>query len=245
VAAIGLVSREDERYGAARVIKRSHLFFTVPIALILVTSANFIWEITRANLNTHTLSTWPFRFTITNVSTTATILAVFVTLFMGRLQWARALRPVVGFAIDDEGAKFLPSSDKWRVWIYNAGPGGAVVENLSYYVRFVDQPEDQSPTNWVPLAVVNDQLRSRNLRDGTDYFIRWNSRGAPFPAVQKYAEGMQLAWFTSQALAQMRILDIRLRYVDSLGDTYEKICPMRQRLPSVTVEAIRNVVPTS
>jgi hypothetical protein len=97
------------------------------------------WEIVRGNLSAHTLSSWPFRFTVMDNSTTATVLAVFISLFMGRLQWARALRPIVGVAIDDEGARFRPDSDIWRVWIYNSGPGGAVIESISYYVRFADQ----------------------------------------------------------------------------------------------------------
>lgn len=164
-------------------------------------SINFVWEIVRANLSSDALTSWPFRFTLINSSTTATVLAVFIGLFMGRLQWARALRPIVGFAIDDEGSRFRPDSDLWRV---------------------------------------NDQLKSRHLTDGIDYFIRWYAQGAPFPAVKNYSDGMQLAWFTVNALTQIRILDVRVRYVDSLGDVHEKTTPIVQRLPSVTVAAIQN-----
>jgi hypothetical protein len=84
-----------------------------------------------------------------------------------------------------------------------------------------------------PLSFINDQLQSRALKDGTDYFIRWYSHGAPFPAAQKYSEGMQLAWFTVRALMQFRTLDVRIRYADSLGDIHERIIPIIQRLPSV------------
>jgi hypothetical protein len=244
LASGNLIAREDESFGAARVIRRSRLFFTVPIIIITVTGANLIWETIRANLDSGTLATWPFRFTILGDSTTATVLAVFVSLFMGRLQWARALRPSVGMAIDDEGIQFRPDSEKWRIWTYNAGPGGAVFGGISYYVRFIDQSDGDGPINWVPLSVVNDQLRSRQLVDGIDYFIRWNTRGAPFPAVKNYSEGMQLAWFTVKALTQIRVLDARLRYVDSLGDVHEKVIPIMQRLPSVALTAIRSASTT-
>ncbi len=234
------VPREHEDYGSVTIVRRSRLFFTVPVVIILFISIYFVWEIIRENLSVQTLASWPFRFTIISASTTATVLAVFISLFMGRLQWARALRPVVGLAIDDDGAQFLPDSTKWRLWVYNAGPGGAVIDSITYCVRFADQPEGDGFVNWVPLAVANDQLRSRNLADGKDYFMRWYGHGAPFPAVQKYTDGMQIAWFTLQALAQIRILDVCVRYIDSLGDIHEKTIPVIQRLPSVTVTAIRD-----
>ena len=233
------ISREDEDYGIAKVIGRSRLYFTFPIIIIVAICVNFIWEIIRTNLGVRSEASWPFRFTIMDVSTTATILAVFVSLFMGRLQWARSLRPIAGMAIDDEGARFLPNSHVWRIWIYNAGPGAASIESIAYYVRFTDQLDSEGVINWVPLSIINDQLQSRGLKDGRDYFIRWYSRGAPFPAAQRYSEGMQLAWFTVRALAQFRIFDVRVRYIDSLGDIHERITPIMHRLPSVAVGAIK------
>lgn len=232
------ISREDERYVIARVVRRSRMFFTAPIAIIAVISLNLVWDVIRQNLGSHALSSWPLRFAVLDTSTTATALAIFVPLFMGRLQWARTLRPFVGFAIDDEGAQFSPSSQIWRLWIYNSGPGAAVIDHVAYYVSFADQPHGEGAEDWVSLSIVNDQLRSRNLADGVDYFMRLYARGAPFPVVQKYSDGMVLAWFHVKALSLIRILDIRLTYTDSLGDMHEKKLPVIQRLPSVTVKAI-------
>jgi hypothetical protein len=233
------IPREDEGYSRARVIKRSRLYFTFPVIIISAILINFIWEIIRTNLGAHAVTSWPFRFTIIDASDTATILAVFVSLFMGRLQWARSLRPIAGIAIDDEGSQFLPDSDMWRVWIYNAGPGTAMIEEITYFVRFMDQSDGDGVINWVPLSIINDQLQSRGLMDGRDYFIRWYAKGAPFPSAQRYSEGMQLAWFTVTALAQFRIFDVRVRYLDSLGDVHERNIPVMHRLPSVTIRAIK------
>lgn len=101
------------------------------------------------------------------------------------------------------------------MWVYNAGPGAAAIEGVAYYVRFADQPESDGIVNWVPISIINDQLQSRGLKDGRDYFIRWYAQGAPFPAVRRYSEGMQIAWFTIRALAQFRVFDVRIRYADS------------------------------
>jgi len=232
-------SREDEEYGAVTVVERSRLYFVAPIAIIGIVFLNLIWEVIRSNVGSRLISEWPFRFTMIDAATTATILAVFVSLFMGRLQWARALRPGIGSAIDDEGAVFHPDSDIWRFWLYNAGPGGGVIVKIEYYVRFMDQPESDAAVNWVPVSVVNDQLKSRGLVDGVDYFLRWFASGAPFAVVQHYADGTRLAWFTIRTLCHLRVLDVRVTFMDSLGDTYQKTVPIVHRLPSVTADAIR------
>jgi hypothetical protein len=238
MAFLNSIARENEEYGQAKVVARSRLYFKAPVVIIVLIALNLVWEVVRSNIPSHDLTLWPYRFTIMDDSTTATVLAVFVSLFMGRLQWARTMRPIAGMAIDDEGAKFRPDSDIWRVWIYNSGPG-ATISEITYYVRFADQPANDGVTNWVPLQVVNDQLKSRHLLDGIDYFMRWYANGAPFPPVKNYTEGMILAWLSVKALNEIRILDVKIRYVDSLGDTHEKITPIIQRLPSVAVEAVR------
>jgi hypothetical protein len=230
--------RDDERYGVAKVVGRSRLFFTVPIIIMCVISANFIWEAIRINVGARAAAEWPLRVTVLGISTTATVLAVFVGLFMGRLQWAHTLRPHIGTAIDDESTEFRVDSNKWRFWLYNAGPGGAVISDIKYYVRFADQLQDRGIPDWVSLAVINDQFRSRNLIDGVDYFIRWNTGQSPLPVLKSYSEGKPMAWFTVKALAQLSILDIRAQYSDVLGDSYENVIPVMHRLPSVTVSAI-------
>jgi hypothetical protein len=127
--------RESELFSRAEVIKRSRLFFTVPVVIIGLLAVNLVWEILRDNLSAHTLMSWPYRFTIMDNATTATVLAVFIS------------------------------------------------------------------------------------------FIRWYARGAPFPAVKRYSEGMQVAYFTVKALTVIRIFDVRITYIDSLGDVHEKVTP--------------------
>jgi hypothetical protein len=233
-------SRESEDFGQASIIKRSRLFFTTPVIIIGILTVNLAWEVARDNLSAHTLASWPYRLTLMDNATTATVLAVFISLLMGRLQWARALRPIVGSAIDDEGAKFKPDSDIWRVWIYNSGPGGAAISNVSYYIRLTQEPEGTGEVKWQTIDFVNAKLGSCSLIDGEDYFVRWYARGAPFPALKRYSEGMQIAHFSIKAFTMLRIFDIRVEYVDSLGDVHERVVPVMHRLPSVLRTAIMN-----
>jgi hypothetical protein len=231
------IPREDRLFAATRLVRRSRPYFVTPIILIAILTTNLIWEATRENLPARTLAERPFYFTVLNISTTATVLAVIAGLFAGRLQWAHTLKPHIGSAIDDENAAFRIESREWRFWLYNAGPGGAVIEEISYYVRFIDDPEEEKENiEWVSLHVLNDQLRSRNLRDGKDYFMRWNS--GPLPAVKSHTEGRNIAWFSIGALSRLRILDAQIKFSDTLGDSYETIFPLMHRLPSVVISAI-------
>ena len=66
--------------------------------------------------------------------------------------------------------------------------------------------------------------------------MRWN--GGPLPAVKSYTEGRDIGWFSVGALSRLRVLDVRIKFSDTLGDSYEAIFPMMNRLPSVAVSAI-------
>ncbi|GII28786.1 hypothetical protein [Planotetraspora mira] len=234
----------DDEFGAQRTIRRSRLFFVFPVIAIAIFAFNLIWEVVRHNMDQKSLTSWPFRFSMVDTSTTANILVLATGLLIARLQYARVLRPVIGFSIDDADGLFKPDSDQWRFWLFNAGPGTVVVERFEYYVEFkgdedagrLDMNDSRS---WVPLAVVNDQLRSRGLKDGEDYFLRWNTKGAPVPPASSYKEGGRFAWFTIRGLAELERFDVRIQVMDGLGDIHERTFPFMHRLPSVTEDAIK------
>lgn len=229
----------DEAYGVQRIVARSTVFVRIPLFFILILTINLGWEVFRQNISVHTQGEWPFRFTIINSATTASLLAVVTGLFLTRLQYAHAQRPLLTFAIDDKDARFKPDSREWRFWLYNTGSGGSVVEHIEYYIKFHDRPS--LVEDWVSLAVANDQMASRTLADGTDFFIRWYSKGTSVPRVNKPVDGAMLAWFDVKALGQLERFDIRIRVMDGLGDSHERIFPCIQRLPSVAEVAIRNL----
>lgn len=227
---------DDESFGSQRVVRRSLLFFLFPMLVISLLAGNLGWEVLRANSGRKAAAV--LTFSVIDAATTANLLALATGLLLARMQYARAVRPVISFAIDDEGIRFSPDSDEWRVWIYNAGSGIAVVEDYRYYVRFVGQPVPNDRYHWVPLSVVNDQMRSRGLVDGRDFHIRWRTRGSALPSVQSYTDGSMLAWFTVKALAELERFDIVLRVTDAVGDSHQRVFPCVNRLPSVARESV-------
>ncbi|MEU0546227.1 hypothetical protein [Micromonospora sp. NPDC005979] len=226
--------RGDERNGLQKLISRSIFYVYFPLFILIFLAANFVWEVVRANVSQQALTSWPLRFTLLNPSTTAVLVGATATLLIGRMQWAHANRPALGFAIADEGFKFDPSSDMWHVWLYNAGPGIAQVEGLRYKVRFVNDSTSTPAT----LSEINHTLASRGLVDGDDYFIRWIGQGAPLAAAKNPAEGRRIASLSTAALAHIVELDIEITIIDGVGDRHRRNLLIIDSLPSIAKSAI-------
>ncbi|GAA0244704.1 hypothetical protein [Cryptosporangium japonicum] len=222
-----------------RVVERSFLFVHLPSILLVILASNFIWEEIRVNAPS-LARTWPFKFSFLDRQSTATLLVVVVGLLLTRLQWARANRPSMAFAITDRpideftsstNSKDIEKAKKWGVWLYNGGPGIATVEHYSYVVRFVGAPRSVPIT----LSEINSAMRSRKLRDGLDYFVREQGPGATYPPVVQSSEGTMIAWFTVRGIAELDQLDITIRIRDGLGDVHEMTLPIIDRLPSIVL----------
>ena len=228
---------EDESLGLQKVIRRSFVYVYFPVIILAVLAMNLIWEVIRQNAPAGATDSWPLRFTVLNTPTTAALLGAIGALLIGRMQWAHAHRPAIGYAIDDEGAKFDPDSDEWRVWLHNGGPGIARVASFEYVVRFVGQPSSVP----ISLTELNRALESHHLVDGKDYFIRWLGKGFPLAAVNQYTNGIQIARFSVRALAEFEELDVHVTAVDGVGDTHERTLMIMDRLPSVTKNAVSEI----
>ncbi|MCP2324594.1 hypothetical protein HDA40_003101 [Hamadaea flava] len=231
-----LAKPRDEAYGTQRIVARSVLFVTIPIAFIVLLAANLAWDLVRENLAPTALASWPMRLTLLDTSTSAALLGAAAGLYFARLQWASANRPAIGLAIDDEGGQFDPDSPRWRFWAYNAGPGYAVVKRFAYAVRRYDSAEPAS--DWIKPFDLNRIFESCGLIDGQDYFVRWYAEGAPFSPVPHYTQGSMVAWFRPEALAKFAQIDVKMVFRDANGDTHERVFPFMDRLPSVTAKKI-------
>jgi hypothetical protein len=226
-----LTTPEDPK--AQRVVHRSFLFVTFPVIVLGILALNLAWEILRANLDTSVKATWPFRFILLDLSTTAALFGALAGLFLARLQWAKANRPSISYVIVDDEAGFLAGSQKWTVRVHNGGPGIAIVEQYSYVVKFSNQPKSVPITR----GEIDHAMEARRLVDGEDYFIREQGTGAVYPAVATYADGPMICWFNIKALVELDQFDIVLRVKDVLGDVHERTLFIYENMPSVAMKA--------
>jgi hypothetical protein len=202
------------------------------VIILAILGINLVWEIIRANIGQPATHSWPMRFMLLDLSTTATLLGAAGGLFLARLQWAKANRPSMSYAIVDDG-RFSKDSEKWTVWIHNSGPGIAVVETYSYVVKFTNQPKS------VPITLdeINGALEARGLVDGVDYFVREQGAGTAYAPVHNQSEGTMICWFTIRALAELEVFDFVLRVKDGMGDKHQRTLTICKRMPSVAVKA--------
>lgn len=215
------------------VIHRSFLFVTLPAIILCLLGLNFLWEVIRANVGQSTRASWPLRFVLLDMSPTAALLGVATGLFLTRLQWAKANRPTIGYAIADDGEKFVSDSSVWSVWLSNGGPGIGIVEEFSYVVKFANQPRS------VPASLedINQAMRSRGLRDGADYFVRKQGKGLAYPPSSAHPPGTMICWFSIKALAELDEFNIVVRLRDSLGDAYQITLVICENLPTIAAIA--------
>jgi hypothetical protein len=194
---------------------------------------NFIFEVIRNNTDPARRASGILAFTMLDISTTATLLGVVGGLFFARLQWSRANRPYISYAILDDNAEFSANSTKWTVFIQNSGPGTAIAEQFRYVVQFTGEPMS------VPITLdeINTAMKSRGLVDGLDYFVREQGRGAAYAPTNTPEGWTKICWFTVKALAELEKIDIVIQVRDGMGDRHERRLVIADKMPSVAKAA--------
>jgi hypothetical protein len=223
-----------------RVVRRSKLFVLLPVIILAMLIANLLWSIMTANPNSDWLATRIPRFALTDVNTAASLVGLAVTLVLTRAQWAKLYRPSIAFAIDDEGKRFSPASTEWRCWLSNAGPGGATVVRLDWLIEMHDEPVGADDRGWVSWLLVVRKLTNRGLVDGESFSLRELAAGAALPPTMKYEDGFRFAWFTSESLAIIRRVCVRVCVRDHIGDWHERRFSITDHLPTVARNFDRN-----
>lgn len=210
----------------------------LPVGIAILLGLNLAWSIVRANLDPSQLDRWPYRLVLTDTGTAAGLLGASVSLILGRLQWAHANRPALGFGIDDESLRSARDSHTWVCWLFNAGPGMATVRDAGYRVALYSENRVPDDGPWVSLETVNNELGAAGLVDGEQFHLLWVGSGYPLAPTTRPAEGSKIGWFTIEALSVVQQLDMRVVIEDSLGDHHEMVMPLMDRMPSVAREIV-------
>ena len=212
-----------------RTVRRSPLFARFPLVVIVILLADVAWEVVRTNV-------MHIQFVVMERATAFTLIGVGAGLLLARLQWARAMRPALGLAIDPETGHTRESTGKWILRIVNAGPGVPVIEKFDYYISFDDPEAVPSEADFIDFLELSRILSDRNWKSEVDYYIKYFTRGGPLP-ISNYAAGSEICWFKQSVLSDIKRFDIRVRVVDIAGDTHERIFPCIFFLAGVMVVA--------
>src|SRR5512140_2640101 len=122
-----------ERY-RQRTLRRNPRYSLLPLIAVTLLLALLAWEVVRSNVDEQLRRQYPWRLSFLGVETTATLAAAFIGLMVARGQFARTVRPTIGYSTRPVTGELLkdPGGAGWTVHLYNGGPGMAAVHQVDY-----------------------------------------------------------------------------------------------------------------
>jgi hypothetical protein len=180
-------------------------------------------QLARANVDTHLKSEWPWRATVLDPSTCATLAALIAGLLVTRRQYGQVHMPVISWATRPKGSDDLTDPVR-TIRIFNAGGGRAIVRSIGYRFELADEQPGQHPAphSWLDWHSFVGAIEAAGLSRPQDIFVFHLSPGAVVPLTAKSSEGIELLAFSRRAAARLRSVDVRIQVTDTIGDVYEK-----------------------
>ncbi|MEU9254670.1 hypothetical protein AB0D66_22820 [Streptomyces sp. NPDC048270] len=208
-----------------RRIRRNRWLFTAPLVLLCVLAAVLVWEVVRGNVSEAARADWPWRLELISAEPLASLLAVAAGAVLARAQYARTVRPALGWR-----SEFMPGllpgpAKSWNVGILNGGQHNVVLDHVDYHLVMAGDPvgdPDDADVVWTGPAAVGERLAEQGLRGAVDFRITSFGAGYPLVATGTY-ETVGVGVFSRRFIAEVQAFYMRIRVVDSVGDTHERI----------------------
>ncbi|MFG2840965.1 hypothetical protein ACGFZH_04155 [Streptomyces zaomyceticus] len=205
---------------AQRRVRRSPLLFTAPIVMLVLLTAVLGWEVVRANMTEAARIEWPWRLELLDMEPLGSLLAVAVGAVLARAQYARTVRPALGWRADWTTGHLRGGVPEWQVGLLNGGSHTVVVE--AYECRAVLRGEDpRRPAPWTDVQGVAEVLTGAGLTVGEDFQLVTMGH---FPLVGTASyETTMLGAFSQRFVDEVEALHLRVRVGDVVGDSHERI----------------------
>ncbi|MFF5970533.1 hypothetical protein ACFY7C_03300 [Streptomyces sp. NPDC012769] len=209
---------------AQRRVRRSPLLFTAPIVLLVLLTAVLGWEIVRANMTEAARADWPWRLQLLDMEPLGSLLAVAAGAVLARAQYARTVRPALGWRADWKAGHLRGGVPEWQVGLLNGGSHTAVVEEYACRVVLRDgtpSGPQGAAAPWTDVQGAAEVLTRAGLTVGEDFQLV--SMGN-FPLVGAGSgETTLLGAFSQRCVDEVEALYLRVRVVDVVGDSHERI----------------------
>ncbi|MFD5876571.1 hypothetical protein [Streptomyces sp. NPDC060322] len=206
---------------AQRRVRRSPLLFTAPLVLLLLLVLVLIWESVRANLGAGAQGDWPWRLQLLDTEVLGSLLAVAAGGVLARAQYARTVRPYLGWRGTWVKGPLSGNAEAWRVGILNGGQHIAAVESCDYAVVLAGGGRPSRP-RWGDLSAVVAELGGAGLAFAEDFRFVEFGQGFPLVGTGTY-ETVQVGAFSPAFVERVDALYVRVRVTDVVGDTHERI----------------------
>lgn len=202
-----------------RIVRRNPWFVVVPSILLVVLLMILVWEIVLANLSAEQKAAMPFHATLLGISPAASASGLFAGLLLARGQFARSVRPVIGWTGDwtrtDAGGE-----QQWVVSIHNGGSGLGTIRQTEYRVTAAGSDPVAMP--WLDLESARDRLDEIGMVPGRQFTLIQLGVGHPLVSSTKPKDGYPMFTIAESALDLVHALDMRVSVVDIVGDRHQR-----------------------
>ncbi|MBK0371670.1 hypothetical protein I3215_01905 [Streptomyces sp. RB110-1] len=206
---------------AQRRVRRSPLLFTAPLVLLVLLVLILLWEAVRANVPPGAGDDWPWRLRLLDMEALGSLLAVATGAVLARAQYARTVRPYLGYRGSWRKGLLAEGKPAWRVGILNGGQHIAVVD--SWECRVVLRGvSDEASAPWAAVPDVVSTLTAAGLSAGRDYQLIAFGAGFPLVGTGNY-DTVPVGVFSQRCVERVESLHIRVRVTDVVGDSHERV----------------------
>ncbi|MDQ0699584.1 hypothetical protein [Streptomyces sp. W4I9-2] len=204
-----------------RRVRRSPLLFTAPLVLLAVLILILFWEAVRANVSPGARGDWPWRLQLLDMEALGSLLAVAAGAVLARAQYARTVRPYLGWRGSWRKGLLAEGKPAWRVGILNGSQHIAVIG--SWECRVVLRGEaGAGAAPWVAVPDVVATLTAGGLSVGRDYQLIAFGAGFPLVGTGNY-ETVPVGVFSRRFVERVDALHVRVRVTDVVGDSHERV----------------------
>ncbi|MEV6332060.1 hypothetical protein [Streptomyces sp. NPDC051909] len=207
---------------AQRRVRRSPLLFTAPIVMLVLLTVVLAWEIVRGNMSAAARAEWPWRLQILDMEPLGSLLAVAAGSVLARAQYARTVRPHLGWRADWKSGHLRGGVPEWQVGLLNGGSHTVVVEEYECQVVLRGaEPGDAAHAPWTDVQGAAAVLTGAGLTVGEDFQLVAMGN---FPLVGTGSyETTMLGAFSQRFVDEVEALHLRVRVVDVVGDSHERV----------------------
>ncbi|MFG3409504.1 hypothetical protein [Streptomyces sp. NPDC048142] len=140
---------------------------------------------------------------------------------LARAQYARTVRPYLGWRGSWRKGLLAEGEPAWRVGILNGGQHIAVIE--SWECRVVLRGgSDAATAPWSAASDVVATLTAAGLSVGRDYRLIAFGTGFPLVGTGNY-DTVPVGVFSQRCVERVEALHIRVRVTDVVGDSHERV----------------------
>ncbi|MFE4962325.1 hypothetical protein [Streptomyces sp. NPDC056660] len=209
-----------------RVIHRSGLFSRFLFVLWCLALLLLFYTLTRQNLPERLTHRWPWKLQLLDVQSAVAAVLATGGASLARAQYARTVRPTLGY-FGRVYAGFAPHDQlAWVCHMLNGSQDVAVIVDIRYSIAYTSAAHAggaRDSSEWVQHQAAVALIESCGLVNREEFQLTLVGPGRPVSGPP-----LLMGWFTETAMGNLNNVFVRVRVLDRVGDTHERVINLLQ-----------------